>query len=68
MKPAKMVPRLPQLGVGGGWAIKRAWNDVAVDLSFSAKILNSRLIVSAKAPTIISLLLAKSLVRKAPLL
>jgi hypothetical protein len=27
------VPRLPQLGVGGGWAILWAWNMVGIDLS-----------------------------------
>ena len=30
------------------------WNGVAIDLSFSAKISNARLILSAKAPRIIS--------------
>ena len=37
------------------------WNAAAVDLSFSAKISNSRLIVSAKALTIISQLTTRSL-------
>jgi phosphopantothenoylcysteine synthetase/decarboxylase len=51
-----MVPRLPQLRVGGGWAIKRAWNMVGVDLSLllSATSSNTSLILTAEASRIIS--------------